>query len=97
MGEFTNFRGAFGIVFKGVWRRQEVAVKQILNPSQMTQQQLEDFLAEASLMRFIFGILINSCSVLRPHSMSFNLDFVTTLFTMNRERCSAVRSLLCAW
>lgn len=45
-------RGAFGVVYRGKWRLQDVAVKQILsagNPT-LSEKQLEEFRAEAALM-----------------------------------------------
>ena len=55
-------RGAFGVVFHGTWRNQEVAVKQI--PSNLNQK---EFLAEVNLMR-----------KLRPHDNVVQLLGVCT-------------------
>eukprot|EP01119_Soliformovum_irregulare_P014085 TRINITY_DN3814_c0_g1_i5.p1 TRINITY_DN3814_c0_g1~~TRINITY_DN3814_c0_g1_i5.p1 ORF type:complete len:444 (-),score=96.22 TRINITY_DN3814_c0_g1_i5:82-1413(-) len=42
-------RGAFGIVYRGKWRYQDVAVKLLLNQN-MTDKELEEFRAESQLM-----------------------------------------------
>eukprot|EP01097_Dermamoeba_algensis_P004890 TRINITY_DN3137_c0_g1_i1.p1 TRINITY_DN3137_c0_g1~~TRINITY_DN3137_c0_g1_i1.p1 ORF type:complete len:567 (+),score=154.12 TRINITY_DN3137_c0_g1_i1:49-1701(+) len=41
-------RGAFGVVFRGKWRLQDVAVKKLLDT--LTDKELEDFKQEAALM-----------------------------------------------
>jgi hypothetical protein len=42
-------RGAFGVVFKGKWRNQDVAVKKIIGD--FNEEQLKEFRKEAILMR----------------------------------------------
>jgi len=42
-------RGAFGVVSRGKWRLQDVAIKLLLNQS-MTEHELEEFRSETSLM-----------------------------------------------
>jgi len=42
-------QGAFGIVFRGKWRMQTVAIKQLLDKS-MTQKQFDEFYGECELM-----------------------------------------------
>jgi hypothetical protein len=44
-------RGAYGVVFRGKWRLQDVAVKQVLNHGQpLSEKQLREFRDEAALM-----------------------------------------------
>ncbi len=44
-------RGAFGIVYRGKWRFQDVAVKLLLN-QKLTDKELEDFRKETELMMY---------------------------------------------
>ena len=44
-------RGAFGVVYKGEWRRIEVAVKQLPLNQEIPQKELEDFKKEANLLK----------------------------------------------
>jgi len=44
-------QGAFGVVFRAEWRGILVAVKQLLNQSQLTQVQVDDFLGEVKILQ----------------------------------------------
>ncbi|PRP87399.1 hemagluttinin family protein [Planoprotostelium fungivorum] len=44
-------RGAFGIVYKAIWRAVPVAVKQLINQNNMTQEQIQDFISEVTLLQ----------------------------------------------
>ena len=46
-------RGAFGVVFKGLWRSGQVAIKQLLVTGEVSEKELEEFKAEAALMKKI--------------------------------------------
>jgi len=49
-------RGAYGIVYKGEWRREDVAIKKLIM-TELTDKQLDEFKAEVNLMK-----------KLRPHA-----------------------------
>ncbi len=44
-------RGAFGVVYRGKWRFQDVAVKLLLN-QKMTEKEMEEFRKEIELMMY---------------------------------------------
>ena len=59
--------GSFGIVYKGTWRNNEVAIKKFIKP--LNEEQLEQFIIEAQMMRDVcnhknviklFGVCIES-------------------------------------
>jgi len=50
-------RGGYGVVFQGIWRKQQVAVKQLLNANLLSEEDFNNFFAEARIM-----------AELRPHT-----------------------------
>ncbi len=62
-------QGAYGIVYLGKWRNQDVAIKKI-SGTQVQQELINEFAKEAMLMRYSIKIGAHCSSELRSHGKS---------------------------